>query len=59
MFEYPLLPGVNEKNRATAGLSFPAYGVPSKEAEDGVTLGGLFIPGLGSPNHPDAMSCSR
>lgn len=56
MYEYPLLPGVNPTNRATAGLSFPAYGVPSKEAEQGVMIGGVFIPGLGSPNHPDAMS---
>jgi DNA-binding beta-propeller fold protein YncE len=56
MYEYPLLPGVTATNRATAGLSFPAYGVPSKEAELGVMIGGLFIPGLGSPNHPDAMS---
>ena len=56
MFEYPLLPGVNALNRATAGLPFPAYGVPSKEAEQGVTVGGQRIPGLGSPNHLDAMS---
>lgn len=56
MFEYPLLPGVTPKNRRTPGLSFPAYGVPSKEAEEGVTVDGKFIPGLGSPNHPDAMS---
>ncbi|HEV3136353.1 MAG TPA: alkaline phosphatase family protein [Pirellulales bacterium] len=56
MFEYPLLPGVNEQNRATAGLEFPAYGVPSREAEVGVMVGGIWIPGLGSPNHPDAMS---
>ncbi len=56
MFEYPLLPGVDATNRATAGLPFPAYGVPSKEAEQGVTVGGLRVPGLGSPNHPDAMS---
>jgi DNA-binding beta-propeller fold protein YncE len=56
MFEYPLLPGVNPTNRATAGLSFPAYGIPSREAEEGVVVDGTFIPGLGSPNHPDAMS---
>ena len=59
MFEYPLLPGVTEENRATAGLSFPAYGVPSKEAEEGTTAEGLKVPGLGSPNHPDAMSLVR
>lgn len=56
MFEYPLVPGVTEDNRKTTGLAFPAYGVPSKEAEDGVVVEGKRIPGLGSPNHPDAMS---
>jgi hypothetical protein len=30
--------------------------VPSKEAEEGVAVGGIRVPGLGSPNHPDAMS---
>jgi len=56
MFAYPLIPGVNPSNRAVAGLDFPAYGVPSREAEEGVEIGGRKIPGLGSPNHPDAMS---
>lgn len=56
MFEYPLLPGVTPTSGPTSGLSFPAYGVPSKEAEDGVVVDGKKIPGLGSPNHPDAMS---
>ena len=56
MFEYPLLPGVTRENRETAGLAFPAYGVPSREAEEGATVDGVRIPGLGSPNHPDAMS---
>jgi YVTN family beta-propeller protein len=56
MFEYPLVPGVTPENRRQAGLSFPAYGVPSSEAETGVDVDGKFIPGLGIPNHPDAMS---
>ena len=56
MFEYPLVPGVTRANRAEKGLPFPAYGVPSKEAEDGVDVNGIHVPGLGSPNHPDAMS---
>jgi DNA-binding beta-propeller fold protein YncE len=56
MFEYPLLPGVKADNRSKVGLSFPAYGLPSKEAEEGTTAEGLKVPGLGSPNHPDAMS---
>ncbi len=57
MFEYPLVPGVtDEPTRASAGLAFPAYGVPSKEAEEGAIAGSVAVPGLGSPNHPDAMS---
>ena len=56
MFEYPLVPGVTARTRAAAGLPFPAYGVPSREAEEGTTVGSRFVPGLGSPNHPDAMS---
>jgi DNA-binding beta-propeller fold protein YncE len=57
MFEYPLVPGVTPSTRAANGLPFPAYGVPSPEARDGVvTAGGLRVPGLGDPNAPDAMS---
>jgi hypothetical protein len=56
MFEYPLVPGVTAGTRAENGLAFPAYGIPSKEAEDGVDVNGVRVPGLGSPNHPDAMS---
>lgn len=56
MFEYPLFPGVTERNRRTKGLPFPAYGVPSPEAENGVRVQGVQVPGLGSPNAPEAMS---
>ena len=56
MFEYPLVPGVTPETRAENGLAFPAYGIPSKDAEDGVEVNGVRVPGLGSPNHPDAMS---
>src|SRR5215471_3280282 len=56
MFEYPLVPGVTESTRAANGLDFPAYGVPSREARDGVTVNGRRIPGLGDPNAPEAMS---
>ena len=38
------------------GLTFPAYGVPSKEARDGVDVEGRHIPGLGDPNAPDSFS---
>ena len=56
MFEYPLLPDVTPSSGSSSGISFPAYGVPSKEAEEGVVVDGKKIPGLGSPNHPNAMS---
>jgi len=38
------------------GLSFPAFGYPSKEARDGVEFEGRFIPGLGEPNVPESFS---
>ena len=56
MFEYPLIPGVTQENRATAGITFPAYGIPSREAVEGTTVEGVAVPGLGPLNHPDAMS---
>lgn len=56
MFEYPLVPGVTDATRKTRGLSFPAYGVPSREAENGVRVQGTQVPGLGNPNVPEAMS---
>lgn len=44
MFAYQLLPG--------AGLAFPAFGFPSREAVEGVA----GAPGLGDPNAPEANS---
>lgn len=57
MFEYPLIPGITSREFIEKeGLDFPAYGIPSQEAEEGVVINGKKIPGLGSPNHADAMS---
>lgn len=57
LFEYPLVPGVSPESKDSFMLEVPAYGVPSKEAEEGVTLAdGRKIPGLGSPLAPEAMS---
>jgi len=56
IFDYPLAPGLNEKNIEEKGLDFPPYGLPSKEAENGVTIDERFIPGLGSPGVPEAVS---
>ncbi|MEN8192061.1 MAG: phosphoesterase [Bacteroidota bacterium] len=56
IYDYPFAPGLNENNSEEAGLDFPPYGIPSKEAEEGVEIDGRFIPGLGSPHVPEAVS---
>ena len=56
IYDYPLAPGLTEDNIEEVGLDFPPYGVPSKEAEEGVEIDGRFIPGLGSPFVPEAVS---
>jgi len=56
VFEYPLVPGINEKNWEEKGLDFPPYGVPSREAAEGTVIDGRPIPGLGDPNAPEAVS---
>ena len=57
MFEYPKVPGVTEKNGDTMMLNFPPYGIPSKEAEEGIALkDGRKIPGLGSITSEESMS---
>ncbi|MBC7893258.1 MAG: phosphoesterase, partial [Sphingobacteriaceae bacterium] len=55
-YAYPLVPGVTPQNGDSLMLLFPPYGVPSREAEGGVTVNGRKIPGLGKPNVPEAMS---
>ncbi|MBK8566545.1 MAG: phosphoesterase [Saprospiraceae bacterium] len=57
IFDYPLVPGLTPENIGKMGLEVPAYGYPSKEAEEGTTYSdGRKIPGLGSPLDERAMS---
>jgi YVTN family beta-propeller protein len=56
IFDYPLVPGVDLKDLERTGLDFPAYGFPSREAEEGVEVKGKKVPGLGSPHDPLAVS---
>lgn len=56
IFDYPLAPGLTEKNLEEAGLDFPPYGLPSEEAEQGTEADGRLISGLGSPDVPEAVS---
>ena len=58
LYDYPLASGVTPTNKDTMHLDFPAFGIPSKEADtEGVTLpDGRFIPALGSALAEEAMS---
>jgi YVTN family beta-propeller protein len=38
------------------GIDFPAFGMPSKEAEEGTVVDGVTAPALGDPNDIRAMS---
>ncbi len=56
MFRYSLVPGYDPKHPRTTGLTFPPFGFPSPQAEEGVTIDGKNIPGLGRPNTPASDS---
>ena len=56
MFRYSIIPGYDSKDPRDTGLDFPAFGFPSKEAEEGTTVGKKKIPGLGDPNVPESNS---
>ncbi len=56
MFRYSIIPGYDSHNTRRTGLDFPAFGFPSKEAEEGVTIDGRTIPGLGDPNSLESNS---
>jgi hypothetical protein len=47
---------IRDQNGAHAGFFFPPFGVPSKEAEEGVEIDGLTVPALGDPNDIRGMS---
>ena len=53
VFDYALIPSGDGNPR---GLSVPAFGFPSKEAEEGVELQGRKVPGLGDASVVDAHS---
>ncbi len=53
IFDYSLVPTGDGDPR---GLKTPAFGFPSKEAEEGVEHEGRKVPGLGSPHVADAHS---
>jgi YVTN family beta-propeller protein len=55
-FSYTLVPGYDAKHARDTGITFPAFGYPSKEAEEGAAVEGKQIAGLGDPNVPESNS---
>lgn len=53
MFEYEYF---RDARGRIAKLPFPPFGMPSKEAEEGVEIDGITVPGLGDPNDIRGMS---
>jgi YVTN family beta-propeller protein len=56
MFQYSLVPGYDPNDPKHTGLDFPPFGFPSTEANQGATVEGKRIPGLGDPNVPESNS---
>jgi len=56
MYDYPLLPGLTEKNYNSLLIPFHPYGNDTKESVEGYSWHGQKIPGVGSPLAPEAMS---
>jgi DNA-binding beta-propeller fold protein YncE len=55
-FNYTLVPSYDAKRARDTGITFPAFGYPSKEAEEGTAVEGKQIAGLGDPNVPESNS---
>jgi DNA-binding beta-propeller fold protein YncE len=55
-FRYSVVPGYNAKQARDTGITFPAFGYPSKDAEEGTVVEGKQIAGLGDPNVPESNS---
>lgn len=56
MYAYPLIEGANRKNYDSLMISHHPYGDNTKESREGTEVEGRKIPGVGSPNAPEAMS---
>jgi YVTN family beta-propeller protein len=56
MYAYPLIEGANGRNYDSLMISHHPYGDNTKESREGTVVEGRKIPGVGSPNAPEAMS---
>jgi DNA-binding beta-propeller fold protein YncE len=56
VYAYPLVQGMDSANYNSMVISRHPYGDNTKESREGTEVEGKKIPGLGSPNSPEAMS---
>ena len=56
VYSYPTVVGATPENIDDLRISHHPYGENTPESREGTLVEGKQIPGLGSPNHPDAMS---
>ena len=56
VYDYPLLPGVTQRNKDSFYLHFPPFAANTTESENGIEIDHQKIPGLGSPNVDESMS---
>lgn len=55
-YAYPLIEGMDSSNYNTMMINHHPYGDNTKESIEGTVIDEKKIPGLGSPNSPEAMS---
>ena len=56
VYSYPVIKGATPENFDDLMISHHPYGENTPESRNGTLVEGKQIPGLGSPNNPDAMS---
>ena len=56
LFEYKTIAGVDKKDPLQTGITFPAFGYPSRAAREGVQAEGHAVAGLGDENGPRGSS---
>lgn len=56
MYAYPLIKGATKENYDSLMIPWHPYGNNTKESREGTEIEGRKIPGVGSPNAPEAMS---
>jgi len=56
MYDYPIIPDITKENYDTSLISWQPYGNNTPASIHGTTINGRFIPGVGDPLSPDAMS---